>query len=344
MCNGVQVVVPQHLAAQSKYANVAFVNISNVKVDGNCPQIEYNGEFSVSALEPPFDRPDIVVFHECYRIQYIKIARELSRMGVPYVIIPHGELSNDAQKKKYLKKKIANILIFNRFINKAAAVQLLSQTEADNTRFGRLKFIGTNGIGIPERKKESFSERGTSFVYIGRLDVYHKGLDLMLNGLGKCADIFRENSCTLDIYGPDILGRLEQVKELVEANGIGDIVRLHAPVFDGEKEKVLLDADIFIQTSRFEGMPMGILEALSYGVPCVVTEGTTLAEFVKSNGAGITSATDEEGVAEAIKSVLARKNELLSMSQKGREAVLRDFAWDGIAAKAVEKYGELAKK
>ena len=104
MCNGVQVVVPQHLCAQGRYANVALVNISNVKMGGDIRQIEYNESFSISSLEAPFNRPDVVVFHECYRIQYIKIARELCSMGVPYVIIPHGELSNDAQKKKYLKK------------------------------------------------------------------------------------------------------------------------------------------------------------------------------------------------------------------------------------------------
>ena len=73
MCNGVQVVVPKHLAAQGKYANVVFVNISNVKIDGDWKQIEYGESFSISALDAPFDRPDIVIFHECYRIQYIKI-------------------------------------------------------------------------------------------------------------------------------------------------------------------------------------------------------------------------------------------------------------------------------
>mgnify|MGYP003308559639 CR=1 FL=1 len=58
--------------------------------------------------------------------------------------------------KKWLKKKIANITLFNHFINGAKAIQCLSQRELDSTKFGRQKFIGTNGINIPEKKKSSF--------------------------------------------------------------------------------------------------------------------------------------------------------------------------------------------
>ena len=166
----------------------------------------------------------------------------------------------------------------------------------------------------------------------------------MIEGVSGAADTLREKGCTLDIYGPDILGRLDQVKALVESFGVGDIVRLHGPVFADEKERLILEADMFIQTSRFEGMPMGILEALSYGLPCLVTEGTTLAEFVKNNDAGIACHTDAKSVAKAIEDAVASRDRFSEMSEKGRAAVLGDFAWDGIAAKAVEKYSELAKK
>lgn len=44
---------------------------------------------------------------------------------------------------------------------------------------------------------------------------------------------------------------------------------------------VLLQTDLFIQTSRHEGMPMGLLEALSIGVPCLVTVGTSLGHIIK---------------------------------------------------------------
>jgi glycosyltransferase involved in cell wall biosynthesis len=91
-------------------------------------------------------------------------------------------------------------------------------------------------------------------------------------------------------------------------------------------------------------MPMGILEALSYGLPCIVTEGTTLADFVKENGAGITCPTNAAAIGEALKQAIASRESFAEMSQRGREAVCRDFAWERIADGAVKKYAELAEK
>lgn len=343
-CNGVQVVVPQHLVAQGKYANVAFVNISNVKANEESMQFEYKDNFSITALPVPFHRPDIVIFHECYRIQYIKIAEELRKMKIPYVIIPHGELSNDAQKKKRLKKIAANILIFNRFINGAAGVQLLSDTELKNTKFGKYKFVATNGINIPQIKKQQFSEETIKFVYIGRLDAYHKGLDLMVEGVSKCAEFMRANSCIIDVYGPNILGRREYVEALIAEHGVGDIITVQDPVLGEDKERVLLEGDVFIQTSRFEGMPMGILEALSYGVPCLITEGTTLADFVKEHDAGWACATDAKDIAQAIQTAISEKNKFTSKSQNARKAVFDNFSWEFVSSTTVSLYQNLVEQ
>ena len=344
MCNGVQVVVPQHLNAQSTFAQVGFVNISNIKTDGNCNQFEYNEHFSIATLSAPFNKPDIVIFHECYRIQYIKIAKELKKLRVPYVIVPHGELSNDAQKKKRLKKVVANILIFNRFVNGAAGVQLLSDTELKNTKFGKYKFVATNGINMPKCSKQQFRENAIKFVYIGRLDAYHKGLDLMVEGVSQCADFMRTNMCTVDIYGPDILGRREHVEALIAEHDVGDIITVHDPVLGEDKERVLLDGDVFMQTSRFEGMPMGILEALSYGVPCLVTEGTTLADFVKEHDAGWACATNANDIAQNIQLAISQKEEFVNKSKNAQRASGEHFSWEQVSEKAIKKYAKLIKK
>lgn len=340
-CNGVQVVVPQHLIAQSKYAEVAVVNISNIKLHSDCVQFEYYSQFSIAALPSPFNKPDVVVFHECYRIQYIQIATELKKMKIPYVIIPHGELSKDAQKKKRLKKIMANILIFNRFINCAAGIQLLSDTELNTTELGKHKFVATNGISIPENSKQQFRKTAIKFVYIGRLDAYHKGLDLMVEGISKCVDVMRSNACTVDIYGPDVLGRREYVGGLIAEHDVNDIITLHKSVLGEDKERVLLDGDIFIQTSRFEGMPMGILEALSYGIPCIVTEGTTLANFIQEHDAGWACTTNAENIAQAIRIAISQKDEYENKSQNARRAVDEHFSWEEVSDVAIRTYRTL---
>lgn len=341
--NGVCVAVPQHIAAQREIAEVALLNLREERIEGVERQFFCGATFDPEKLEEPFNKPDIVVFHEAYRVEYLKIYPQLLKRKIPYVIIPHGELSREAQKKKWLKKKVANLLLFNRFINRAAAVQCLSAREMAMTRFGKRRFVGSNGVFMPSKRKECFRSEGMKFVYIGRLEMHIKGLDLMLNAVKEKAELLRQKQCTLDIYGPDILGRAAAVAELIEQNGIGDIVTLHPPVTGEEKEKILLDADVFIQTSRSEGMPMGILEALSYGLPCLVTEGTTLAEFVSAHNAGWSCATSAKEIARTLERVFEENSQSMERSARAVSAIEASFSWGVVARNAVEQYGEMLK-
>lgn len=335
--SGVCVVVPQHVNAQQAFATVALVNL-NVEVENVENQFVCKDVYDIKNLPSPFNTPNLVVFHDVYQPSYLKIFKYLKSARIPYVIIPHGCLTMGAQKKKWLKKKVANFLLFNRFINGAEAIQCLSEREMESTHFGKHKFVGTNGIHIPTERKTSFRTNATKFVYIGRLDAYHKGLDLMLDAVKEIADFMRENNAALNLYGPDYQGWFANVENMIAERAIGDIVAIHPAVFGEEKKEVLLNSDIFIQTSRFEGMPMGILEALSYGLPCLVTEGTTLGNFVSQNKAGWSCETDASKIAEAMRAAIQEKGTWTQKSDRARHSVSEQFAWERVAEEIVSQY------
>lgn len=338
MSSGVCVVVPQHVASQKNYAQVGFINVNKAEINNIDSELKFIRPFDIKLLKEPFNKPDLVVFHEIYVVEYLSISKNLNKNNIPYIIIPHCELSEGAQRKKRFKKTVANILLFNRFIKGAKAIQCLSQTELNSTHFNMNKFIGTNGINIPQKNKRNFNDEITKFVYIGRLDAYHKGLDLLIEAVGSEKEYLIKNKCEFYIYGPDAKGRYAHIKELIKVNGVENLVKLRGSVFGEEKEKILLDADIFIQTSRFEGMPMGILEALSYGIPCLITDGTTLGDFVRESNSGWVAETNIESIVKKIKQSLGEKTMWKEKSINAVKLIEDCFEWDAISKNTINEY------
>ena len=337
MISGVNVVVPQHVKAQAQLAQVCLVNIRNIDVMKGSLQCEYRGAKNFPEYLPePFDKPDIVVFHEINIPEYIKIYKELLKKDIPYVIVPHGENTDSALKKKWLKKKIAYLLLFNRFIRKAAGLQCLSQGEYDETHTSDKKFIVPNGMDLHEHKPVYTDRSDIKLLYIGRLDWQIKGLDMMIKAISMI------NACdvALDIYGPDLAGRKDKVLELIHANKCEGTVKLHDAVFGQDKAKKYMECDLFIQTSRTEGMPMGVLEALSYGIPVIVTKGTRVKELVEQYDAGYTAENDVESITRAINEALSTKDRWGQKGINAQRLIADRFSWTEIAQTSLRRYRE----
>ena len=332
---GVNTVVPQHVSEEGKLATTFLYNVykrSREELSGFDLLTAVNGQ-----------KPDIIIFHEVYRPPFIGLYKKALALGIPYVIIPHGSLTQESQHKKYIKKKTANILLFNRFIRGAAAVQCLSQNEFDHTRVPVEKFISTNGVRI-DRIKQSFRTEKLRFLYVGRLEIAIKGIDLMLNAVKLTEHEMLESKSRLDIYGPDDIGSHEQITAMIRALGLENIVTLHGPVVGAEKADVMTGADVFIQTSRTEGMSVGLLEALAAGLPVIATEGTGMKELIDRYNAGYSAACSAESIARMIAAAVREPEALPQKGEGARRLIAENFSWDIIAPECVERYRRLASK
>ncbi len=306
------------------------------------PVAYYERRCGFSHMPPPLDKPDLVVFHGIYRLAHGRLAAHARRMGTPYVVTPRGGMTKGAQRARPVKKWLGNLLFIKQMIRHAAAIHCLTDREAaDAARWGRPVFVVNNGVDLPSPDRLALPGRGPGLrlVFLGRLDIYYKGLDLLLQACALATDDLRRAGAQVHLYGPDWRDSKRFLVKMISSRRLDGLVQMHDPVAGAAKEQVFRAADVFLCTSRSEGHPMAALEALSYGVPCLVTPGTNIAAEVVAAGAGVEVAAIPAAIAAGMRDLLARKDDLQAMGRGARAMTEREeYSWDAVARNVLGHY------
>lgn len=301
---------------------------------------------SINSLEKPFNKPDLVIFHEVYRYPFIKIYKELKNRNIPYIIIPHGSLNKKAQSKHKLKKILGNMLLFRKFIKNANSIQFLSEKENKRSlQFNKDKYVLGNGIYIDkdvELKEYKKNQKIFKYIYIGRFDIKIKGLDILLKACNRNKEFMRKNNIQLSIYGKDSKDKKGKlyINNYIQKNKLEDVIKLNSEIYDKEKIEKLIDADIFIQTSRTEGQPLSILEALGYGKPVIATPGTNFSKVVEKEKMGWETKLNSKDIALKMQEAyeFSKKYGLNNYSYNAKTYIEENFMWEDITKKALSIY------
>jgi glycosyltransferase involved in cell wall biosynthesis len=116
-------------------------------------------------------------------------------------------------------------------------------------------------------------------------------------------------------------------------------------VFVGESDRVpdfLLQSSVFILSSRFEGLPISIVEALSMGLPILAAHVGGVPELVIKNSNGFTFAPgDYVSLAGYINLLHSDERLLRSMGSESRKLFLHEFGLDAMVDKTMDVYGEV---
>ena len=338
--------VPARIKAQTKYDIVMWVNTTNVPLPhyletGVYHNLSEYGKLSLDCLPKPFNKPDVVAFEGFYSAMDAAFAKELKRAGVPYIITPRGSLTRQARhNSSRLKKNIAHLFVFNRFLKNAHAVQYLTKQEMlDSTSPCEMSYVLPNGFTTPQRVKTNFSQNCIKGIFIGRIDLYHKGLDTLVEAVSSCMPMMRNYSFTIDVYGP-MNEDAKKMEQMLIDKGLENIITLKGEISGDAKENAILDADVFILPSRFEGHPMGLVEALAYGLPCLVSAGTNMKEEIETANAGWACDGTTDSLVRALLDVVNEKN-LFKEKSKNAFNLAKEYDWDRLAARFHDKLEEL---
>ena len=100
-------------------------------------------------------------------------------------------------------------------------------------------------------------------------------------------------------------GEIEHVKQLIKEYGIADIVIFEGWVSGDKKIELLNKSDAYILPSYKEGLPISILEAMSYGMPIISTPVGGIPEIVSNGENGyLVEPGNKEDIYKAIMSLL----------------------------------------
>jgi glycosyltransferase involved in cell wall biosynthesis len=147
-----------------------------------------------------------------------------------------------------------------------------------------------NAIELPAETVTPVQRMGASpkrMAFLGRLAVDHKGLDVLLEGYARYVKSSGAADSELIIAGPDFRSGRVQLQALTESLLPDGSVRFPGPLFGDDKDALLRSARVFVHTSRWEGMPFAVLEALATGCPVLLTPATNLGDVVQEYGAGV---------------------------------------------------------
>ena len=344
--NGVNKVVHQLANAQAALGqNVQVWGIANNLIPTypkrnfeTCLFQQYKNKTLCSQLKAAIktlSNTHIVHIHGAFILEFYQVARLLVQQGVAYVFTPHGSYSEAAMEKNKWVKKIYFQLLEKQLIKKAKIVQLLGTNEwihLQKMMVVKQAQLIPNGMDfqqIPTNLSPQKSEKLT-FGFCGRLAIYHKGLDLMLQGFQQF--IQEGGQATLALIGD---GKDRPILEKMTTDwGIDDQVVFHGSLFGAKKFHTLHTFDVFLHTSRMEGFPMAVLEAAALSKPCLTSEATNINRYIEQYQAGVAlTQNTPRGIAKAMHRFAAdyAQNRLKKQGQNAHRMVTTAFNWTTIA-------------
>lgn len=172
------------------------------------------------------------------------------------------------------------------------------------------------------RKRIALKKDDVFFVAVGRL-VYEKGHEFLVEAMSIVAK--EEPHAIAGICGAGPLH--DQLQTQIERLGLQDKVKLLGQ-WD-EISELLAASDVFVLPSRWEGLPMALLEGMMAGLPVIAARVEGVEEVVQPGEHGLLVPLESpEELAQAILQLLHSPEDRQRMGKAARERVLSSYATD----------------
>ena len=282
--------------------------------------------------------------HGLWRAQTRTIRQYISEK-IPLLVAPHGMMDEWAMAHSSWKKEIVWRLWEGDALRSSVCMHALCEAEACSIR-RRLPHLPIavipNGVSsppeliysrelVPWSKDIPVGEK--ILLFLGRFH-QKKGLEPLMTAWQSVLDQARKSGWWLVCVGFGDEGKFESQLRAFPV----ERCRAYGPVFGKRKMAAFQYASAFILPSYSEGLPMAALEAMSHGLPCLLSSACNLPEAF-SAGAARKAEPESSSLIESLRLFFEDGDSARQvMGANGRQLTAEHFHWDHIAQMTHDVY------
>lgn len=291
-----------------------------------------------SVIDAIFKKYDIIHFHAEGPSAMLPLAK---LFGKKCVVTIHGL---DWQRAKW-GGFAERFLLFGEkcAARRADAVIVLSENVRDYFKktYNRDTVFIPNGVSEPEIRKPEIIrtkyalEKDGYILYLGRL-VPEKGVHYLINAFKAL-----ETDKKLVIAGSASHSGEYETELHALAKGNENIV-FTGFVQGEELDELFSNAYLYCLPSDLEGMPISLLEAMSYGCCCLTSDIKECTEVCEDKAEYFEKGS-EKALADKLDYLIKNKDRTESLKSTAREFILSKYSWDDVCDKTLELYGKVVK-
>lgn len=269
-----------------------------------------------------FTRTEIKRAIECYKPDVIH-AHDMRASVAAAVVCGKTKLICHIHNNSFLQRNV-NIrsILFCCAAAKAKHIYWVSQSAYNGYVFHKcfqkkssILYNIVDADKVVEKMRLDANVYSYDVVYLGRL-IFQKNPQRLLDVFEKV--VAMRPDAKLGIIGT---GNLEQeLRDIVEAKGLQKNISFLG--FQSNPYKILHDAKIMLMTSRWEGLPMCVLESMVLGVPVVSTPTDGVKEVVQSGENGFLGEANE-ALVEAIIDLLDNEEKRALMGRRAQQHIMK---------------------
>ncbi|MDD0852509.1 glycosyltransferase family 4 protein [Halobacteriovorax sp. GB3] len=292
---------------------------------------------------------DVVHYHSYTSFINIPISFFAKLFSVPTIIDCHGNLpGTDAKGRKRFFHDMFGLGMFNQSSFLVAETGVGAEEYAALGGDRQKLIIQHPGFDVEDystlpskgafRAKLGFKENEKMIFFLGRLHEI-KGLDFLVKAFTELAK--KRDDVKLVLAGPDD-GFKPQLDKIVSENNLEDKILFPGFMNHQQKMEALVDADIFVQPSRYEqGIAHTTIEALLCDLDVVATSGNGAAEDLeRMKAAQLVPYGDNSSLIDAIEKALEGTDDVKALTKSGKDYIFENLALN----KTVLKFEDLYKR